>query len=402
MLRCRDLKQLPSLVHIKYIAGLDKLDNIIRWPYITETVTITPWVHGGELLIISGAVSNKKSFDLYKMIEEAIESKLSGVLLLIGEHYVNEKDVTRDLIELSNKYSFPIMTIPWNVPLVDIMEDIGSSVVHFSKRGNSSFDVVSSVIFNEDIKEEDLISQCAFLGYDTRPQQQMLLLQIYNLPTRVKSKSGDVINSSKIDNILKIIVDTLNDYHIPHLFSNYSNNIVLLFRTSANQDVGLESIVSEITKKIIKKHTTIHFNMGVGKAYPKIASVKSSFREASRCVQLLNKLGLKNTAYYYEHLGLYRLFFELEKADILSDYVDQTLGTLIEYDRQNNTFLLDTLQVYLEQNCNIVQASAKMFIHRNTMKYRMDRIQEITNRSLDDSYTRLDFQNALLARNVLE
>ncbi len=401
MLSCKDLKQLPSLVHIKYIAGFDHLDNVIRWPYITETVTITPWVHGGELLIISGAVSNKKNFSLIKMIEEAVENKLAGVLLLIGEHYVDEKEVTKDLIDLANNASFPVMTIPWNVPLVDIMEDIGSSVIHFSSRGKSNVDVIHSIIFNENIQEEALASQCSFVGYDVRPRQQMMLLQFYSSSTRDKSKNSNIINPSKIQHIYEIISNTLNDNHIPHMISNHSNNLVVLFHAQTEQGT-LERIIGALIGQFTQEYPSIHYNIGVGKAYPKIPSVKNSFREASRCVQLLNKTGLVNQVYYYENLGLYRLFFELEKEDILSSYVEQILGKIIEYDKQNHTFLLNSLQCYLQHNCNIVQAANKLFIHRNTLKYRIDRIEEITNRSLSDSYARLDFQNALLAKRVLE
>lgn len=400
MLRCKDLKQLPSLVHIKYIAGFDHLDNVIRWPYVTETVTITNWVHGGELLIISGAVSNKKNFNLYKMLQEAIENKLSGILLLIGQHYVNEKDITIGLIELANNFSFPVMTIPWDVPLVDIMEDIGSSVIHFSNNKKSNVDVISSIIFTDNLQEEALVSQCAFIGYDIRPQHQMMLLQFYNSSTKEKAKNNSVINQTKIEHIRQLIRNLLNEYHIEHLLSNHSNNIVILFH--ACEDHTLEKVIAELVEEIIQQYPAIHYNIGVGRAYPKITLVKSSFRESSRCVQLLNKLGLINEVYYYENLGLYRLFFELEQQDILLNYVNQTLGVLIEYDKQNSTFLLDSLQVYLQQNCNIVQASSKLFIHRNTLKYRIDRIEEITHRSLSDSYTRLDFQNALLAKRVLE
>lgn len=110
----------------------------------------------------------------------------------------------------------------------------------------------------------------------------------------------------------------------------------------------------------------------------------------------------KNKVYYYDKLGLYKLFMEIDKEEVLEKYYDDLLGTLMEYDKKNETYLVETLKNYLEQNCNIIQTSKVMFVHRNTLKYRIQRIEEITNKSLSDSYTRLEFQNALLIKNIIQ
>lgn len=401
MLRCRDLKQLPSLSHLKYIAGLNNLDNIIRWPYVTETVTISNWVHGGELLIISGAVVSKKDFDLIKIIKEAIENQIAGALMLIGDEYVPLKLISKELIQLANKASFPLMTIPWNMPLVDIMEDIGSYIINDANIEKSNLDVISSIIFSEKIQEDSFSCQCELIGYNISVPQQIMMLQFYNLSTKEKIKDNFIFDNIKKENIKDIISTVYNDYDIKLLISNYSNNIVVLFQSTLNTSSSLANMLPYIEEKISKLYPSLQYNIGIGKSYNKISLIKNSFHEASKCIQLLNKLNYRNKVYYYEKLGLYRLFMELEKGEILSEYIEQTLGILMEYDVQNNTSLVDTLKIYLNKNCNLIEASKSMFIHRNTLKYRIHRIEEITNRSLSDSYTRLDFQNALLIKEML-
>ena len=74
----------------------------------------------------------------------------------------------------------------------------------------------------------------------------------------------------------------------------------------------------------------------------------------------------------------------------------------LAYDKKYNTNLIQTLEVYLNKNCNLNQTAETLFIHRNTIKYRLQRIEEITNTSLNDAFTRLNFFNAILIKKFLQ
>ena len=68
MLRCKDLKSLPSLGKLRYLTGTRGLENPIRWIYTPEDDDFTDWVHGGELLIVSGAASHRPAFNLTRVL----------------------------------------------------------------------------------------------------------------------------------------------------------------------------------------------------------------------------------------------------------------------------------------------------------------------------------------------
>ena len=61
------------------------------------------------------------------------------------------------------------------------------------------------------------------------------------------------------------------------------------------------------------------------------------------------------------------------------------LGPLADYDSQQNTQLLHTLQVFLQHNRSWLAAAAQLHVHKQTLVYRMRRIEEITGRSLDST-----------------
>ena len=127
MLTCRDLKELKPLNRLRYLTGDRGLGNIIRWFLVPETERLAPWVHGGELLIVSGAMCHRAGFNLSAIIQEAISLKVAGILLLVGENYI--KKISSEVLKVAKEKEFPIMAIPWDVPLVDIQESLGRAIV---------------------------------------------------------------------------------------------------------------------------------------------------------------------------------------------------------------------------------------------------------------------------------
>ena len=95
------------------------------------------------------------------------------------------------------------------------------------------------------------------------------------------------------------------------------------------------------------------------------------------------------------HSALNRLVNTIQdEADV--DYLlHPALDVIERYDRENQTDLLNTLRVYLENDCNAQKCGRLLFLHRNSLVYRIHRIQEITGCDLADpeerSYLRISF-----------
>jgi purine catabolism regulator len=73
-----------------------------------------------------------------------------------------------------------------------------------------------------------------------------------------------------------------------------------------------------------------------------------------------------------------------------------TLAPLLAYDREHNGDLVHTLAVYFHQGANLSQAAAALFLHRNSLYYRLNHIQALTGLRLDDATHRLWLHLAIL------
>lgn len=73
------------------------------------------------------------------------------------------------------------------------------------------------------------------------------------------------------------------------------------------------------------------------------------------------------------------------------------IAPLGEYDREHNSDLVHTLRVFFEANANASEAADRLFLHRNSMAYRLERVQNLTGLDLRDCRVRLALQLGLLS-----
>ena len=79
----------------------------------------------------------------------------------------------------------------------------------------------------------------------------------------------------------------------------------------------------------------------------------------------------------------------------MRQFAEGILRPLAEYDQQNRGSLVKTVEAYFNHHGNISQTAESLFVHRNTLLYRMERIQELTNLQLDQANQRLALHLAL-------
>ncbi len=137
------------------------------------------------------------------------------------------------------------------------------------------------------------------------------------------------------------------------------------------------------------------YSCGIGRVAKDIQGIPQSFREAQRAVEIGRRLFGEGKVYSLARLGIYRLLFYLEGQSELTNFYQETLGPLLNYDSRHDGTYIETLECYFHYNGNLSQTARAMHFHRNSLIYRLERIEEILGRSLEDSELRLSLQMAL-------
>lgn len=179
----------------------------------------------------------------------------------------------------------------------------------------------------------------------------------------------------KVTNLLEVF---FQQKHVTGIVSCSENEIIiLLYHSPSKKPEALRSLIVEMREAIEKYFDNIKLNLGVGSTYNNIYDFKKSYEEAKR-VLVCNKLSLNGSTHiFYKDMGVLRLLLEIPNTGALHSFYKDTIEPLEEYDKKHNMNLTGSLRVFLK-NPNINKASRELFIHRHTLKYRLNKIQELT------------------------
>ncbi|MBW8010716.1 MAG: hypothetical protein FVQ83_05655 [Chloroflexi bacterium] len=131
---------------------------------------------------------------------------------------------------------------------------------------------------------------------------------------------------------------------------------------------------------------------GIGTAANDLNKWHRSFREAGHSLEMACRLD-ENQPMFYPDLSVYRLLLLIENDPELIEFHEGILGRLRNHDGGDN--FIHTLEAYFSNNTNLSQSAKALFIHRNTLSYRIQRIEEITGLDLNNPEHSLAIQLAL-------
>ena len=119
--------------------------------------------------------------------------------------------------------------------------------------------------------------------------------------------------------------------------------------------------------------------IGIGNEYSQIKQVRKSYLEALEVIETMDFLNVKQqTTFFFYELGMYRYIKVMYKKNVNEQYRNEKIVKMMKRDVENNSELLLTLGTYLKNDCKVAQTAEELFIHPNTLSYRLKQIQELT------------------------
>lgn len=190
-------------------------------------------------------------------------------------------------------------------------------------------------------------------------------------------------------------------FHGSVLIQSRESEVVIFSRLEPRQGVETaRSIAQNIRRQSSGEFPNDPMAIGIGRPVDALIGLRDSYREARQALSMARRLAEPNPLYFGE-LNVYRLLFQLEHSPELATFCQEIIGKLIAYDRTQGTDLVETLTAYFGHKSNLSRTAEALFVHRNTLIYRMERIREISGLDLDNPETRLSIQLALRAHRLL-
>jgi purine catabolism regulator len=144
---------------------------------------------------------------------------------------------------------------------------------------------------------------------------------------------------------------------------------------------------------------TWRITVGIGGACEAACAIARSYAQARRALETAQRFGGQGDVVSFEDLGVYRLLFHVTDPAELNGFIDQVLGSLLDYDQRHSSDLLRTLATFLGLNGNVQATARELSLHVNSVTYRLQRIEAISGLDLEQSEDRLLAQVALKILN---
>lgn len=207
-------------------------------------------------------------------------------------------------------------------------------------------------------------------------------------------EEGESVSMRRLETAVHWAVSSYGREALVHI---YGGSHICIFQDLRSEE-DIES-AHELGRRILEqvkaefpKSSLVAGMSGPAKA---LAEWPEVYNEALQAMQLSERLQIKNEVVKFSSLGVYRLLGQLEDIPAVRSFTMQVIGPLVEYDRRHNSTLVQTIDAYFNHHGNISQTAESLFIHRNTLLYRLERIQELTGHDLNQANMRLGLHLAL-------
>ena len=263
---------------------------------------------------------------------------------------------------------------------------IAVSLEQIRDNSDEKFDRASFVknVILENILLGDIYLKSRDLHFDNSVSRAVLII-----------RSNEEKEISVYDVVQNFFPDKTKDFVV----SVNETDVVLVKETRAGITYhDLEKLARSICDSLMTEFYC-NVTVGIGTTVVGIKDLSKSFREAQVALEVGKVFDTEKQIVSYEHLGIARLIYQLPTT-----LCEMFLGEVFQY---GSIEMLDqetlfTIQKFFENNLNVSETSRKLFVHRNTLVYRLEKIKKITGLDLREFDDAIVFKVALMVHKYLK
>lgn len=239
-------------------------------------------------------------------------------------------------------------------------------------------------IILDNILPGDVLAKAAELHFPIEGKRAVYLI-----------KSDKDTDFSSFEIIENMFPDKQNDFII-----SIDQSSIVLVKSFADdaEDVVLEDIANEIHSNLMSENL-IKVTIGIGTMIDNVREIARSFKEARVALEVGKVFDNEKSIISYDNLGIGRLIYQLPTT-LCELFLSEVFkkGSIDDLDQE----IVFTIQKFFENNLNVSETSRQLYVHRNTLVYRLDKIQKITGLDLRIFDEAIIFKVAMMVNKYLQ
>ncbi|HPU18044.1 MAG TPA: helix-turn-helix domain-containing protein, partial [Bacillota bacterium] len=195
-----------------------------------------------------------------------------------------------------------------------------------------------------------------------------------------------------------IVQNMFPDKNKDYVISVGEQDIVLVKEIKQGTDIKEIERSAKTISDTISSEFLAKVNIGIGRAVDNIKDLARSYKEAQVALEVGKVFDTEKNVISYENLGIGRLIYQLPTT-LCEMFLQEVFknGSLESLDHET----LMTIQCFFENNLNVSETSRKLFVHRNTLVYRLEKIRKLTGLDLREFDHAITFKVALMVKRYL-
>ncbi|MCA1022406.1 PucR family transcriptional regulator [Halobacillus litoralis] len=379
MFTVHDMLKRPPFQHASILAGRGGLQKAVSWAHILELTKVKHLLHGSECVMTTGIGWGKELQHARSFLEQLIEKKVTCLCIELGDYITH---LPSPLLQLADDHDLPVLVFDKEVRFIDISKDINQLILQSSRlmprqeswagrwlEGTMTDKEALPYLEKTIGSREARGFPCLLTGYDDSIPYQRDIFQSFF------QKEG---------------------FH-PLTVQNRDELVLLLLDERREQ---VSERLARSLKRMKEKAGSMYHTISCGPLFTNLSEIPPAMRCAQEADHIQAAFQLEMP--FYEKLHPWRLIIEDDKRGALESFIQDTLGDVLAYDEAHDTELLLTLRAYLESYGSKKDTAERLFIVRQTLYHRIQKLEEILGPHFLRSEQRMALEMALLGWQYIQ
>ena len=278
-----------------------------------------------------------------------------------------------------------------NVCAIQILHE--RSIIEAEQRIKGEF--INELLL-EDSDKENLSYQMKLMGYNLdKPHYVFVFKMQQTNESHSHQTEFDWMQLRK--GLAETILNQLNLYGKKCLVSSRLDQIIAIIPEDVLNQTKLEpKSFGELLVNILSSHyANYRIILGISSLSEGLEAFQNKYEEANKSIEMSYSRNMKTNVVSFDELGFLGILLHAKDGQQLESFAMKLLKDLVTYDEENKAELLKTLYIFLEKQGNIHHSSREMMISVGGLRYRLKRIQEISNIDITKERDLFDIHLAL-------
>ncbi len=353
---------------------------------VVESSDLIMFCRPNELVVTTGINLDAQRDSLEQLVKQAHTKKVAGFIINTGPFIPT---IPEAVISFANQYDFPIFQMPWNYRIADLLKTTFQFIASHHQELSIEEKALFNLLFQDKPNTYAIKEQLTQLGF---PQGRELAI--------ITCTTIDA--QATIDRYEIMIQFALQNRYQRLLKLKHKNHLIFLIDKAQiiTPNTPFSKIVEEIYERNISKNGYLDIIIGKGNFHKELENIRNSYEESLAVIHLA-QLHNNRYLYKYKEIGVYKIIMAIQNQSLMKSFRQDMLERLYRYDELHNTDYVPFLRIFVEENGSTSRISERQFIHRNTVLYKIKKIEMLLDMDLSNPFTKTSLYMAFLIEDVL-